>query len=355
MEKNARAFFDFIQDLALIHERGWWRESFTTFTEYCEAQWHLDRITVYGYIASAKSLGVLESAPETASLPMPTKERQTAAHSTAYPTKQRSKVYREAVAMTDGKTPTGKQVEQARSLIAPRLPRQTLTPVETVAAARASGIIGSRTDVEIHDPSRGVEPDATEEPAAEPEPTGEESARSLPAYPKIAEHLRPRFVADALFYRQVEGPRREFIRVVSRAKSAAKKEAGGVIAAIRGKICIRPRDERPDAMASLRCVRGSRFYPDHRPVCRLQGTRIPRLKLRTRQPHKSASNPWRFTDGRVRRPAGEDVRHHRTCRPVERFSPHSRPATGRRQAPQARRRCRNDAAMATGLIPPMAE
>ena len=237
----ANAHARFAVNLLNIHDRRLYRETHGTFEAYCRERWgFISRAYPYRLIEHARTFQAMSSIEDAEHVVFPTAVGQTKPLD-RLPIEQRPEVWNQAVAENAGNVPNGKQVAAVVERIAPRpaKPKPNGDPSATVAAMRKAGVIGQRTEVQIHDPSRGVEPEASEEPATEPElVTDEEWARSLPTYAKIGEHLRTRFVADVCHYRRTEDARREFIRVHTKSKNIATKDAGGVTPRYAGKIAF---------------------------------------------------------------------------------------------------------------------
>lgn len=129
IEAGLQTFYDVGTALAQIRDRGLYKDTYRTFPEYCEQKWDMTASRAYQHIDAAKVVDVLKATDsvstvvEIAVLPAAESQVRDLVPLIKKPGKVRE-VWRRAVALADGKTPTAAKVGEARSEVFPKVPKQ---------------------------------------------------------------------------------------------------------------------------------------------------------------------------------------------------------------------------------------
>lgn len=105
IERGMNTFIEVGNALAAIHEQKLYRSEHVTFEDYCRQRWNVSRPRAYELMAAADAVSGI---PDT--LPQPTNAGQAVALARV-PESERSEVWRETVARTDG-NPTAAAVRE---------------------------------------------------------------------------------------------------------------------------------------------------------------------------------------------------------------------------------------------------
>lgn len=234
IEHGLQTFVEVGTALMEIRDSRLYRETHSSFEDYCRRRWGWSRIQAHRQIAAAEVCQNIMSGQNGLNLlPMgntPANERQ-ARPLTALPADEQADAWQEAVAESNGK-PTAAVVQAVvdRKLGKTTINGKHVEDTPEIASARANGRIPEAADVEIIDPgfdeapAESVREEYAERQAIQEEVSDEDWVATLPLFTLLEGVCRDRFVEDAILYRVLTPARKTFAHHATRAFNKVRRK-----------------------------------------------------------------------------------------------------------------------------------